>query len=239
MSPTTAPRLLVIEHEQACPPEYVGEWLRAEGVELDVCRPYRGDALPVDLHHHAGLLVLGGAMGAGDDARHPWLPPTRELIASAVAAGSPVWGICLGHQLLTVALGGEVAVNPRGRASGLTTVGWAEAAAHDPLCAGVPPEALAVQWNNDIATRLPTGAQLLATAPDGSAQVVRFDERAWGVQFHPEVGGDVFALWAASAREREPGDTAADAALDAIRAHEVQLRQTWQPMAKAFAAQLG
>lgn len=231
--------MLVVQHEDSCPPEYVGDWLRAEGVDLDVRRPYRGDTLPGDLRDHAGLLVLGGEMGANDDAMHPWLAPTRELVTAAVAADTPVWGICLGHQLMTVALGGAVGVNPHGRASGLTPVGWSAESAHDPLCAGVPREAVAVQWNNDVTTRLPPKAQQLAAGPDGSAQVVRFGVRAWGVQFHPEVGGDVFAWWAASARKREPSDTTADEALDAIRAHELLLQQTWQPMAKAFAAQLG
>lgn len=239
MPATTAPRLLVIEHEQSCPPGYVGEWLTEEGVDLDLRRPYDGDDLPSDLDAHGGLLVLGGAMGAYDDAAHPWLAPVRELARQAVAQQVPVWGICLGHQLLTVALGGSVRANPAGRASGLTPIGWNPEAAHDPLCAGVAHDVLSVQWNNDIAERLPDGARVLATAPDGSAQVVRFGERAWGVQFHPEVGGDVFAWWAASARERDPGDTGIDAALDAIRAHEAQLRHSWRPMAKAFAAQLG
>jgi len=238
-APSARPRLLVVEHEQDAPPEYVGEWLVAEGVDLDVRRPYDAGALPADLDAHAGLLVLGGEMGAYDDAAYPWLTPTKELIRLAVQQHKPVWGICLGHQLMTVALGGSVQVNPAGRAGGLTPIGWHEASTHDPLCAGVPRDAIAVQWNNDIARDLPDGGVVLATGPDGSAQVVRFADRAWGVQFHPEVGGDVFALWTAAAREREPGDTAVDAALDAIRAHEPQLRETWRPMAKAFAAQLG
>jgi GMP synthase (glutamine-hydrolysing) len=234
----SAPRLLVLEHEASCPPGYVGDWLLEEGVRLDVRRPYRGDPLPGDLASHAGLLVLGGEMGAYDDATHPWLAPAKELVRIAVAHDTPVWGICLGHQLMTVALGGTVHRNPAGRASGLTVIGWADASAHDPLCAAVPREAHAVQWNDDVAERLPDAAEVLATAPDGTSQVVRFGPRAWGVQFHPEVGGDIFAAWAASARRRDASDTTPDLALETIRAAEPQLRQTWQPMAKAFAAQL-
>ena len=45
----------------------------------------------------------------------------------------------------------------------------------------------AVQWNDDIVTRLPAAASVLAVAPDGSVQAARFGARAWGVQFHPEV----------------------------------------------------
>ena len=48
------PRVLVIEHEELCPPEFVAEWLVEEGVELEICRPYRGDRLPSRLSHPPG-----------------------------------------------------------------------------------------------------------------------------------------------------------------------------------------
>jgi GMP synthase (glutamine-hydrolysing) len=231
--------VLVVEHEAACPPGFVGAWLSAEGVDLDVCRPYAGAALPADLRGYAGLVVLGGEMGANDDVEHPWLAPVKALIRDAVARGTPAWGICLGHQLMTVALGGEVVANPNGRTVGLTDIGWEPGSVHDPLCAGVAPDAVAVHWNHDIAHRLPDGAEVLATGPDGSVQIARLGERAWGVQFHPEAGPEIVAGWARRAQERRPEDDRAPRALGAIRAHEARLRRSWQPMAKAFAAQLG
>jgi GMP synthase (glutamine-hydrolysing) len=234
-----ASSLLVVEHEASCPPGFVGDWLAEEGVRLDVRRPYLGEPLPSDLASHAGLLVLGGEMSAYDDATHPWLTPVKGLVRIAVADDTPVWGICLGHQVMTVALGGTVHRNPAGRATGLTVVGWTDASSHDPLCAAVDRELHAVQWNDDVADRLPGAAEVLAAAPDGTPQVVRFGPCAWGVQFHPEVGGNIFAIWAASARRRDASDSTPDLALEAIRAAEARLRQTWQPMAKAFAAQLG
>ena len=235
---TSTPRVLVVEHEELCPPELVGQWLAAEGVELEICRPYRGDRLPRRLGDHSGLIVLGGVMGAYDDADHPWLTHTKALIVQAVADDTPVWGICLGHQLITVALGGQVRVNPAGRARGLTPVGWTAASRHDPLCAGVPRDTLAVQWNKDIAAVLPEQAVVLASTADGAPQVVRFAPRAWGVQFHPEVGAEVFGRWVSRTRERDPSDRRVDGALDAVRAHEPRLRRHWKPMAASFAAQL-
>ena len=86
----------MIEHEAMAPPELVGDWLSAEGIELDVRRPYRGEGLPTGLHTHDGLLVLGGEMAAGDDVTYPWLTPTKELIATAVADQDPVWGSASG-----------------------------------------------------------------------------------------------------------------------------------------------
>ncbi len=95
------------------------------GVDLDVCRPYvAGETLPDGPAGYDGVVVMGGAMGANDDATSPWLTPTKELIRRADADRVPTLGICLGHQLAAVALGGEVRPNPRGRQFGLLDVGW-------------------------------------------------------------------------------------------------------------------
>ncbi len=85
--------LLVVEHEAQCPPGWFGEWLAEAGALLDVRRPYAGHPLPPDLRSHAGMLVLGGDMGAYDDATHPWLTDVKRLVLDAVADSTPVLGI--------------------------------------------------------------------------------------------------------------------------------------------------
>ena len=70
------------------------------GVDLDVRRPYAGDRLPDDVTGHAGLVVLGGEMGAYDTSRYTWLGPTQRLIADAVVRETLFLGICLYHQTL-------------------------------------------------------------------------------------------------------------------------------------------
>src|SRR5680860_518681 len=106
-------RVLVVQHEDDCPPAWIGEWLVEAGCTLDVRRPYAGDDLPAELGEHDALLVLGGAMGANDDAAHAWLAPTRELVRKAVRRALPTLGICLGQQLVAVALGRGGGPEPR------------------------------------------------------------------------------------------------------------------------------
>ena len=40
------PVVLVVQHQELCPPGWVGEWLTAERLRLDVRHPYAGDPLP-------------------------------------------------------------------------------------------------------------------------------------------------------------------------------------------------
>jgi GMP synthase (glutamine-hydrolysing) len=106
-------RILVVQHEDQCPPAWFGRWLGEAGCDLDVRRPYAGSPLPDDLARHDAVLVLGGHMGAYDDQEFPWLTQVKVLVREAVTTAVPTFGICLGHQLITVALGGAVVVADR------------------------------------------------------------------------------------------------------------------------------
>lgn len=237
--PTGGPEVLVVEHQASCPPGWLGAWLTAAGAQLRVVRPYAGDPLPRELAAYRGLVVLGGSMGAGDDPVAPWLPGVRRLLRDAARDRVPALGVCLGHQLAAVALGGTVTRNPRGQTTGLRHPGWTEAAVTDPLLGQVVrqhPQALAVQWNDDIVTTVPPGAVPLAVAGTGELLAARFAPTVWGVQWHPEAGADIVAAWAAADRERARRDAeAATTAIAAIRAAEGQLQDTWRALADGYA----
>jgi GMP synthase (glutamine-hydrolysing) len=229
--------ILVVQHETDCPVGWVGDWLTEAGATLDVRHPYLGHDLPATLDGYAGLLVLGGSMGANDDSDHAWLTATKGLIREGAARGVPTWGICLGHQLCAVALGGEVVPNPRGQQIGVLDVGWYGEAAADELFGATPGPVRAVQWNNDIVTRLPDDAVLLAQTADGEVQAARFAPTVWGVQWHPEAGHDIIRTWV-----DEDRDDAAERGIDvdfhvaAVADAEHEMRRTWRPLAERFLA---
>ena len=232
-------RVLVVQHEDDCPPALVGRWLADDGVLLDVRRPYAGDPLPADLAAHDGLIVLGGPMGADDDVDHAWLAPTKALLRTAVAAEVPTLGICLGHQLLACALGGRVARNPLGRQLGLIEVGWTDAATDDVLLGPLAtPGRRCLHWNQDVVVDLPADAVVLARAAQGEVQAVRFAPRAWGVQPHPEVDEAVVRAWAGSDDEAlAPGEDVTHLLADVVAA-QAELEAAWRPLAASFARQL-
>jgi GMP synthase (glutamine-hydrolysing) len=221
-------RVLVVQHEDDDPIHRMGEWM---AVDLDVRRPYVADDLPTSLQGYAALVVMGGAMGANDDATSPWLPATKELIREAAADGVPTLGICLGHQLATVALGGEVLPNPAGRQFGLYDVNWEPAAHLDRLFSTVATPRRGAHWNDDIVTRLPEGAVLMARSSSGEVQAARHAPTVWGVQWHPEVDEPLFRGWLV---DGEVDPALAAATLSDLASSDGELEQAWRPLASRF-----
>ena len=238
--PGDGPTVVVVEHEEACPPALLGRWLADAGVRLRPCRPWAGDALPAGPAGFDGLLVLGGSMGANDDAEVPWLSPLKALLRDTVRAGVPLLGVCLGHQLLAVALGGTAGRNPRGQQVGVLDVGWLPGSADDALLGPVSAGAArGVQWNKDVVTALPAGAVALARTPRDELQAARFGPCAWGVQLHPEVDRAMVAAWVGGARDDylERGIDP-EVPLAEIDAAQEELEAAWEPLAHGFADQV-
>jgi GMP synthase (glutamine-hydrolysing) len=228
------PRVLVVQHEDDDPIHLMGTWM--EGVDLTHCRPYAGDDVPVSVEEYDGLVVMGGAMGAHDDQKAPWLPAVRDLIRLASTARLPVLGICLGHQLCAVALGGEIEVNPQGRQLGLLDVGWTGEAVDDELMSGLVGPRRAMHWNDDVVMRLPEGATQLATASTGEVQAARHAPTVWGIQWHPEVDEAIVAAWA---NDGGLAPSEKERVLDDLVRARTDLDEDWRPLATRFADLVG
>jgi GMP synthase (glutamine-hydrolysing) len=154
----------------------------------------------------AGLVVMGGPQDADDDAGHPGLAAERRLLAEAVDAGLPTLGVCLGMQLLALALGA-----PLHRRHG-TEIGFApvDVVAQDPLLAPAGPRPTVLHWHSD-AVDLPSGATLLASTETTPVQAFRAGS-AVGTQFHLEVDPTVLDLWLSTPQmvaDLEPDEVAA------------------------------
>ena len=104
----------------------------------------------------------------------------------------PMWGACLGAQLLAASLGADVAPGPRAEVGVLTVQRTPEGAA-DPVFSVLPDEFPALQWHADT-WELPEGAVRLARSDEYEQQAFVW-RRAYGVQFHLEVGVELATEW--------------------------------------------
>jgi GMP synthase (glutamine-hydrolysing) len=165
--------------------------------EVEVIDARRGDPLPAPAAP-AGIVVTGSSALVTD--REPWSERAAGWLADVVRAGTPLLGICYGHQLLAHALGGVVGHNPRGREIGTVALELRPEAARDPLlqvlAEGDPVHATHVQ----AVLALPAGARHLAATPGDPYQAFAVADRAWGVQFHPEFDAEVIRGYLAGRR---------------------------------------
>jgi anthranilate synthase/aminodeoxychorismate synthase-like glutamine amidotransferase len=95
----------------------------------------------------------------------------------------PTLGVCLGHQAIVEAFGGEV-----GQAQRLVH-GKASAIAHDGqgLFTGLSAPLQGGRYHSLAATRVPDVLEVCATTEDGEVMAVRHRELPIdGIQFHPE-----------------------------------------------------
>jgi GMP synthase (glutamine-hydrolysing) len=149
--------------------------------------------LPRPPQGYAGVVLTGSHAMVSE--REPWSEALVPWLRAAVEAGTPVLGICYGHQLLAHALGGEVTHHPDGVEIGTVTVERHAVSEGDPLLGGLPNRfpAQAVHWQS--VRRLPADAVLLAGSAHEAHHAFRVGERAWGVQFHPEFSDEALRAY--------------------------------------------
>ncbi len=198
--------------------------LAAADLAVEVIDGEDGCRLPDDAAEAAGLIILGGAMSANDDARCPHFPDLLALIRAFTLAAKPVLGVCLGGQLIARAMGGRVIEQARGE-FGFTALHGRDGVAEDPLLGGLDLPAHIMQWHNDHFTLPPDAAHLLEseTCP---GQAFRVGARTWGFQCHFEVDAPILARWA-QLRAAMVGDPAVVPAIEVAGARHLDEAMTF------------
>jgi anthranilate synthase component 2 len=104
-----------------------------------------------------------------------------ELVRRA-PADLPLLGVCLGHQAIVAAVGGEVGL------AGSVVHGKASRIAHtgQGLFAGLPSPMTAGRYHSLIGSRIPTQLRITASLGELPMAVEHESRPVWGVQFHPE-----------------------------------------------------
>ena len=149
-----------------------GDWL-AEGTGLG---------------YFPAALVFGGPMSVNDE--EPYLQKESAWIQTVLEAKLPYLGICLGAQLLARVLGATVKRHPQA----LEEIGYYPVYATAAGAGLFPAEMKIYQWHNE-GFDLPDGAVLLARGDDFFNQAFRWGDRAYALQFHPEITLSMVDFW--------------------------------------------
>lgn len=163
--------------------------LRDLGFTTDIRRPdlptKAGRGVPADYDNVQGVIALGGHMNVSDAASMPWLQQEMDYLRGAHERQLPVIGICLGHQLLAKALGGEVA--PAAKPEwGFCRVTQTPPGNVDIVLAGIPWGSWQFQSHFQEVTKAPDGATVLAGSKDCKVQCFKAGLRSYGFQYHFE-----------------------------------------------------
>ncbi len=183
------PRIIVFQHSEAGTPGRLGATLRDHGFKLDVLRAdlsadQGGAGVPKDLDDVAGVVVLGGPQSVND--AHAWIDEECRFIREAHQAELPVVGICLGHQLIAKALGGEVTRMPKPEC-GFTRVHLTGPAQTEAMLGGIAWSSMQYQSHGDEVSTPPPGAVVLASNEACKVQAFRVGLRTLGFQYHFEA----------------------------------------------------
>jgi GMP synthase-like glutamine amidotransferase len=181
-------RIAILQHADHEGPGEIGAWARERGHEVRVTHLYR-DEPPPALDSFDLLVVMGGEMNVYQYRDYPWLLPERRLIASALAAGRRVVGICLGAQLIADALGARVTQNPE------YELGWFPVDSTPEgrrLFPSLPEKPTVLHWHGDT-FELPAGATPLAASPACPNQGFAVPGQCLALQFHFEADAELAA----------------------------------------------
>jgi GMP synthase (glutamine-hydrolysing) len=200
----SSPRLLVCEGNTA---ELRAQQVEAGGVAMsdgyadllrnvlpggviDICYPADpGANLPLGgVEGYDGVAITGSALNVYDGG--PAIEPQIELARAVLRSKTPLFGSCWGLQVVTVAAGGTVRPNPKGRELSIARrIALTPAGREHPMYAGKAPVFDAVTVHLDEVETLAPGTTVLASnalSDVQSAEIKLGGATAWCVQYHPE-----------------------------------------------------
>ncbi len=189
-------RIHVLQHVSHEDPGSLASVFAAHDVIPSVTKLYDNDPLPASDAFDM-LLVLGGPMNVYERERYPWLVAETACIGEALHAGKAVLGLCLGAQLMAVALGGRITRNAH-REIGWWPVETLPDARDDARAACFPARFTTFHWHGDTFS-LPPGAVPLFRSEGCAHQGFAWGPRAVGLQFHPEITAEAVEEWIAVA----------------------------------------
>jgi len=185
----------IVQHETFEAPGAYLEWTKQRNYSVSFSKVYEGQALPITIEHIDFLLVMGGPQSPNTtitECAHFDSNAEQALILKCIQAGKAVVGVCLGAQLIGVALGAAFEHSPEKEIGvfpiNLTKEGLMEEKIQhfgSPLTVG--------HWHSDM-PGLTESSKILATSEGCPRQIVAYSDLVYGFQCHMELTKAVVEL---------------------------------------------
>ena len=207
--------VIVLQHIKIEDPGYIKDLMIADGVKLTTVELDEGDHIPDDIAKFDAMFCMGGPMDTWMEKDYQWLIDEKKRIKEFVVdLKKPYLGFCLGCQLLGEVIGGKV-VKSNNSEIGMLNIDFSENKKNDLLFSKFPEKITSLQWHSYEVRNLESNENvtLIASSPETKYQIFKYQNHAYGIQFHIEVKDTTVNDWGCvpeykSALEKQLGEGA-------------------------------
>ena len=207
--------IIVLQHINIEDPGYIKDLMIKDGVNLTTIELDEGEKIPNDLNKFDAMFCMGGPMDTYMEDQYPWLIDEKKKIKEfVVTLKKPYLGFCLGCQLLGEAVGGNV-VKSNPSEIGIMDVNFSAEKNNDSLFSSFPNKIKSLQWHSYEVDNLQSNKDvvILASSPVTKYQIFKYQNHAYGIQFHIEIKDTTVNEWGCvpeykSALEKQLGEGA-------------------------------
>ena len=207
--------VIVLQHIKIEDPGYIKDLMLLDNVNLTTIELDEGEKIPNDLNKFDAMFCMGGPMDTWMEKEYPWLIDEKKKIKEfVVTLKKPYLGFCLGCQLLGEAVGGNV-VKSNPSEIGIMDVNFSAEKKNDSLFSSFPNKIKSLQWHSYEIGNLQSNKDvvILASSPITKYQIFKYQNHAYGIQFHIEIKDTTVNEWGCvpeykSALEKQLGEGA-------------------------------
>ena len=190
-------KIIVLQHIKIEDPGYIKDLMLNDNDDLKTIELDEGDTIPKDLSIYDAMFCMGGPMDTWMEKDYPWLIDEKKRIKEFVVdLKKPYLGFCLGCQLRGEAVGGAV-VKSNSPEIGMLNINFSENKKSDLLFNEFPSQIKSLQWHSYEVKELDKikDITLLSSSPETKYQIFKYQNHAYGIQFHIEIKDTTVGEW--------------------------------------------
>ncbi len=189
--------VIVLQHIKVEDPGYIKDLMLKDGINLTTIELDEGEKIPENLNKFDAMFCMGGPMDTWMEEKYPWLIDEKQKIKNFVInLKKPYLGFCLGCQLLGEVVGGKVEKSKKPEI-GMLDINFLKEKNSDLLFSDFPNKIKALQWHSYEVINLENikDITLLASSESTKYQIFKYQNHAYGIQFHIEVKDTTVNDW--------------------------------------------